>query len=173
MLYYFKWAWRWLFDLPDNSCNTLPWRTRDVRIYIKYILINHSASIKNKERHPALPLLGYRMPPWTTRSIRACFFKSDRADRWPVAGQGEDAPDPRTGGSLLQGSPCRWVEDEGRSWKNRMGDAGAQSQGWVLVGPCPISMSFCRARDAANPLVWVQQGRRGEDASVVRHLFSS
>lgn len=125
MLYYFKRAQHWLFDLPDNSCNTLPWRTRDVRIYIKCILINHSASIKKNERHTALLLLGYRMPPRATQSIRTCFFRSDRAHWWPVAGQWEDAPDP------WERAPCCRVALAG-SWRKK---AEAGVTGRVLLAP--------------------------------------
>lgn len=44
-----------------------------------------------------------------------------------------------------------------------------RGQGCVLVGACPITISTCRAGDAANPLRWAQQ----EDAPEVRRLFSS
>lgn len=125
MLYYFKRGQRWLFDLPDNSCNTLPWCTQDVRIYIKYILINHSASIKNNERHPALLLLGYRMPPRTAQLIRARCFRSDRAHWLPAAGQREDAPSTRSGYPW-----CRIALVD--RWRKKKEAGGT---GWLIAAP--------------------------------------
>lgn len=151
MLYDFKWAQHWLLDLPDNSCNTLPWRTQDVRISIKYILINHSASVKNNERHPALPLLGYRIPPSTRQSIRAALGLTEHihSHGWSKR---------RCSWLQDQGGPCKQVEEAagGPGWV--MSVPRAPAWRWVLVGPCPISISACRAGDAANPLMWVQEG---------------
>lgn len=156
MLYYFKCTQHWLFDLPDNSCNTLPWCTWDVRIYIKYVFINHSANIKNNERQPALLLLGYRMPkpcsqselasPSLTQHIDCLWLDKERM--LPTAGPS----------SLLQRSFCRQVEKEGRRWGNRMCDAGTQSSrmGMGAGGWASHDNWTWRAGDSGNPLIWVQ-----------------
>ena len=74
---------------------------------------------------------------------------------WPMAGQRRILLTPGLG-SWLRGSPCRKAEEEGRRWKNRMGDAGAQSTGMRMGAGGTMSHlhQHLQSRRWCSPPIW-------------------